>query len=67
MVLPKTTCQYAETPSVYQLPLDIYIGSAANEEICRRMLIQLVWVLILAVIFFLYSKKVLKKVLVQGG
>lgn len=52
---------------IYQLPLDIYIGSAANEEICRRMLIQLVWVLILAVIFFLYSKKVLKKVLVQGG
>lgn len=52
---------------IYQLPLDIYIGSASNEEIQGRMLIQLIWVLILAAPFYLFSKKSLKKVLVQGG
>lgn len=52
---------------LYQLPLDIYIGSATNEEICSRMLIQLLWVLVLAVAFYLLSKRVLKKVMVQGG
>ena len=25
---------------IYQLPLDIYIGSATNDEICRRILNQ---------------------------
>ena len=52
---------------IYQLPLDIYIGSASNAEIHRRMLIQLAWVLILSTLFGILSKKSLKKVLVQGG
>ena len=52
---------------IYQLPLDIYIGSATNDEICRRMLIQLVWALLLVALFYLLSKKVLKRVMVQGG
>ena len=52
---------------IYQLPLDIYIGSAAWEDICRRMIIQLVWFILLFVAFILLSKKSLKKVMVQGG
>lgn len=52
---------------IYQLPLDIYIGSASNAEIYSRMLIQLSWVLVLGALFYILSGKSLKKVLVQGG
>lgn len=52
---------------IYQLPLDIYIGSTTDEEIYSRILLQLVWALVLAALFCLLSKRVLKKVLVQGG
>ena len=52
---------------IYQLPLDIYIGSASELDISRRMMIQLVWFILLAGIFLLLSKKSLKKVMVQGG
>ena len=52
---------------IYQLPLDIYIGSASEQDISRRMMIQLVWFILLAGIFLLLSKKSLKKVMVQGG
>lgn len=52
---------------IYQLPLDIYIGSAATAEIYRRILIQFAWVLVLGVLFYILSKKSLQKVLVQGG
>lgn len=52
---------------IYQLPLDIYIGSASGEDIRRRMIIQLVWFAVLAAAFLLLSKKSLKRVMVQGG
>ena len=52
---------------IYQLPLDIYIGSASAEDIRRRMIIQLVWFTVLAAAFLLLSKKSLKRVMVQGG
>lgn len=52
---------------IYQLSLDIYIGSASNAEIYSRMLIQLSWVLVLGALFYILSGKSLKKVLVQGG
>lgn len=52
---------------IYQLPLDIYIGSSTQEDIVRRMIIQLIWFILLLVAFILLSKKSLKKVMVQGG
>ena len=52
---------------IYQLPLDIYIGSATGEDISRRMIIQLVWFVLLGAMFILLSKKSLKKIMVQGG
>ena len=52
---------------IYQLPLDIYIGAVTEGEICRRMLIQTAWVIGLAAAFWFLSKRVLKKVMVQGG
>lgn len=52
---------------IYQLPLDIYIGSATKEEISSRMVIQFGWLLALLALFYVLSQKVLHKVMVQGG
>ena len=52
---------------IYQLPLDIYVGSAGQGDILRRMLIQLCWFVVLGTMFVVVQKKVLKKVMVQGG
>ena len=60
-------CDFLPFVYIYQLSLDIYIGSASNAEIYSRMLIQLSWVLVLGALFYILSGKSLKKVLVQGG
>ncbi len=52
---------------IYQLPLDIYVGSASTEDILRRMVIQVIWFAILGTVFFILQKRVLGKVMVQGG
>lgn len=52
---------------IYQLPLDIYIGSATPVEIYNRMMIQLIWAAGLTALFYLLSKKALRRVMVQGG
>lgn len=52
---------------IYQLPLDIYVGSASTEDILRRMVIQIIWFAVLGTVFFILQKRVLGKVMVQGG
>lgn len=52
---------------IYQLPLDIYIGKIGMEEILIRTGIQLVWLLLLGVLFLYLQKRVTKHVMVQGG
>lgn len=52
---------------IYQLPLDIYVGSASTEDILRRMVIQVIWFAILGTVFFVLQRRVLGKVMVQGG
>ncbi len=52
---------------IYQLPLDIYVGSASAEDILRRMVIQLIWLAVLGTLFFMLQRRVLGKVMVQGG
>lgn len=52
---------------IYQLPLDIYVGSAAQSDILRRIVIQICWLAVLAAVFAFLQRKVLKKVMVQGG
>lgn len=52
---------------IYQLPLDIYVGSASTEDILRRMVIQVIWFAVLGTVFFILQKRVLGKVMVQGG
>lgn len=52
---------------IYQLPLDIYVGSVSTEDILRRMVIQVIWFAILGTVFFILQKRVLGKVMVQGG
>lgn len=52
---------------IYQLPLDIYVGSTSTEDILRRMVIQVIWFAVLGTVFFILQKRVLGKVMVQGG
>lgn len=59
--------EYLPFVYIYQLPLSIYIGKGSREEIMGQMIIQLVWLLILAFVFVLVQKQITKKVMVQGG
>lgn len=52
---------------IYQLPLDIYVGSASTEDILRRMVIQVIWFAVLGTAFLILQRRVLGKVMVQGG
>lgn len=52
---------------LYQLPLDIYIGKATGDEIVKGLTVQLTWLVITALAFTYFEKRVVKKVMVQGG
>lgn len=52
---------------IYQLPLSVYIGILSPGETVWQMGVQAVWLLILAAVFLLLSKKSFQRVLVQGG
>lgn len=52
---------------LYQLPLDIYIGKATGEDIIRGLLVQFIWMVVLAMAFLYFERRVQKKVMVQGG
>lgn len=53
--------------SIYQVPLGIYIGKYAMEDMVFRMGLQLAWVLILFGIFHMVQRKMADRVLIQGG
>lgn len=52
---------------IYQLPLDIYIGKYDMVTLLPRIGIQLVWLLLLGVLFLFLQKRVTKHVMIQGG
>lgn len=52
---------------IYQLPLDIYIGKSTDLEVAKMMLIQLIWLVVLATVFFIVQRNAAKKVMIQGG
>ena len=52
---------------IYQLPLSIYIGRCDRAEMISQMCIQLIWLVILSVVFFYAQSRITRKVLVQGG
>lgn len=52
---------------MYQLPLGIYIGKYHGETALTRIGIQVLWVGILLMTFFILHRKIMNKVLVQGG
>lgn len=52
---------------IYQLPLDIYIGKYELDVLLGKMGIQLLWLVILWILFSFLQKRVTKHVLVQGG
>ena len=52
---------------IYQLPLSIYVGRGDRAQHLARMRIQLLWLVILAGLFFFAQNRVTRKVMVQGG
>ena len=52
---------------IYQLPLSIYIGRGDRAQQLSQMRIQLIWLAVLAGLFFLVQNRVTRKVMVQGG
>jgi len=52
---------------IYQLPLSIYIGKLGFGDLGRQMGIQLIWLLVLYVVFKVIQKTVLSNIIVQGG
>ena len=52
---------------IYQLPLSIYIGKLELSDIFMQMGLQIIWLLILYVIYKMIKRKVLSNVLIQGG
>lgn len=52
---------------LYQLPLDIYIGKATNGDIAKGMLVQFMWLTLVILMFVFFERRVIKKVMIQGG
>ena len=52
---------------IYQLPLSIYIGRGDRAQHLAQMRIQLLWLVILAGVFYFVQNRVTRKVMVQGG
>ena len=52
---------------IYQLPLDIYIGKYEADILLEKMGFQVLWLVILWLLFLYLQKCVTKHVLVQGG
>lgn len=52
---------------IYQLPLSIYIGKGDRAEQLLQMQIQLLWLVVLAALFFFVQNRITRKVMVQGG
>lgn len=52
---------------IYQLPLDIYIGKEEMKNLIPRMGIQISWVVVLFVLFTVLQKRILRKIMIQGG
>ena len=52
---------------IYQLPLSIYIGKGDRAEILAQMQIQILWLVVLFVVFLAAQHRITRKVMVQGG
>lgn len=52
---------------IYQLPLSLYIGKASKLEMIQMFSVQIIWIAILFVLFFVMQSRTTKKVMVQGG
>lgn len=54
-------------PYIYQLPLGIFIGKYSGQEAMNLLLLQLLWVIVLIVSFAFLSRRITKRLMVQGG
>lgn len=53
--------------SMYQMPLDLYVGKCAPGDALGGLGIQVIWVLVLYVAYRCLATRITKKVMVQGG
>lgn len=52
---------------LYQLPLNLYIGKYDTMQLVHSFLVQGIWFVFLLVLFFLLQRRVLHRVMIQGG
>lgn len=70
LFLPKilqTISSYLPFQYISDIPYRLYVGNIADTNIIKIIIIQLIWIVITAICGLLLTKKVLKKVIVQGG
>ncbi|MDD6038684.1 MAG: ABC-2 family transporter protein [bacterium] len=63
----RSVLEYLPFAYLYQLPLNIYIGKYTTETLVKGLEVQLLWFVLLAVLFLFLQKRVTGKVMVQGG
>ena len=49
------------------IPFRIYVGNVASSNVITILLIQLIWLVVITIFGMYLTKKILKKVVVQGG
>ena len=49
------------------LPFRIYSGNISVTDGLKSILIQILWIVVIAILGYMLSKKILKKVVVNGG
>jgi ABC-2 type transport system permease protein len=59
--------EYLPFVYIYQLPLGIYIGKTDFNNSIKGMIIQLLWVCIMFIAFYVMQKKARSRVFIQGG
>lgn len=63
----KRMMEFLPFPYLYQLPLDLYIGRADGNAAFKGLLVQLLWLVVLIIVFEMLKRRVAQKVMVQGG
>lgn len=70
LFLPKilqTISSYLPFQYISDIPYRLYVGNIADTNMIKIIIIQLIWIVITTICGLLLTKKVLKKVIVQGG
>lgn len=63
----RNVLEYLPFAYLYQLPLNIYIGKYTTDSLTRGLMVQFLWLVLLAALFAFLQKRVTGKVMIQGG